>query len=76
MKIVQDWLNEGDYVEASITHEIKIDGESSWIKLGVSSRVQPGETAEKARKRVSDGVNDGVLATVRETVETVRKATS
>lgn len=68
-------LEPGDRVEASITHEIKIGGETSWIKYGVSSKVRDNETAEDARARVSALANEGVMKTVFETVETVRSST-
>ena len=67
---------EGDLVEVAITHEIVIDGEKSWIKYGVSTRVEPGESWTEARERASIHVNKGVMETIKETVETVRKATS
>jgi hypothetical protein len=62
--------------EVSVTHEIVIDGEKSWIKYGISYSPDHGEDPETARERASEHVNDGVLAVVRETVETVRKATT
>jgi ribosomal protein L13 len=76
VKIQKNYLQPGDTVEVAVTHEIVISGEKSWIKYGVSTKVQPGETAEMARERAAEGVNEGVMTTVRETVETVRKATS
>lgn len=73
MRIEKDYLTEGDYIEVSVTHEIQIDGDKSWVKYGVSTKVQPGETAEKARERASEGVNRGVLRTLEETVVAVRE---
>ncbi len=60
-------------VEVGVTHEIVIDGEKSWVRYAVSSEVEPGETLETARERVSEHVNQGVLAVIQETVESVRK---
>lgn len=65
-----------DRLEISVTHEVMIDGEKSWVKYGVSGSVGPNESEETARKRASEHVNKGVLATLGETVETVRKATT
>lgn len=62
--------------EIAVTHEIVIDGEKSWIKYGVSYSVEPGEDPSAARYAASGHVNEGVLSTVRETVETVREATA
>lgn len=72
MQITPKALYPGDTIEVGVTHEIKIDGETSWIKYGVHSKVQEGETAEAARLRCSEHVNDGVLRVVHETVEKVR----
>jgi hypothetical protein len=76
MKVTKDYLSEGDSVEVSVTHMIRIDGEESWVRYGVVTKVQPGESAEKTRQRASEGVNRGVLDTIQETVETVRKASA
>lgn len=67
-------LHEGDLVECAVTHEIVIGGEKSWIKYGVSTKVQPGESRDQARERATMIVNKGVMECVKETVETVREA--
>lgn len=64
-----------DQVDIAVTHEIVIDGEKSWIKYGVISKVEPGESLEEARERVAAEVNSGVMRTIEQTVETVREAT-
>lgn len=63
-----------DSVECGVTHEVVIDGEKSWVRYAVNSQVRDGETVEEARERVSREVNTGVLDVIRQTVETVRKA--
>lgn len=68
-------LYPGDMLQLTVTHEIVVGGEKSWVKYGVSTTVQPGETGDKARKRASGHVNKGVLDEVSTTVETVRGAT-
>ena len=75
MKISKPALTEGDRVDVSVTHEIKIGGETSWIKYGVNTQVRPDETAEQARQRATGHVTQGVLQVVTETVESVREAT-
>ena len=62
--------------EVSVTHEIVIDGEKSWIKYGVSYSVEPGEGVETARERATYEVNTGIMRSIRETVETVKEATT
>lgn len=64
----------GDSIEVSVTHEIVIGSEKSWVKYGASSKVQENETTEDAETRVSALVNAGVMRVVATTVETVRNA--
>lgn len=65
-------LNEGDRVDVSITHEIKIGKETSWIKYGVNTAVMAGETEEQARERAKSLVSAGVLNVVEGAVESVQ----
>ena len=65
-------LYPGDMLQLTVTHEIVVGGEKSWVKYGVSTTVQPGETAERARQRASRNVNKGVMDEIKTTVETVR----
>lgn len=69
-------LSEGDLIEIGVTHQIRIGGEDSWVKYGVTTKVQAGENAEQARKRASMIVNKGVMDSINETVEAVRGAGS
>ena len=65
------FLREGDTVTVAVTHEVKIDGESSWIKYEASSKIN-GETSEEASERVIGHVNEGSMRAVYKAVETVK----
>jgi hypothetical protein len=65
-------LYEGDSVEVSVTHEVKIGKETSWIKYGVHTKVQSGETEEAARNRAAELTASGALKVVEKTVKSVQ----
>ena len=69
------FVREGDTITVAVTHEVKIGGESSWIRFETSTKVA-GETSENASRRAIGFVNQGVMEAVESTVESVRKATS
>lgn len=64
-------MNPGDTIEIGVTHEVQINGDKAWIKLGVNSTVQPKETADEAIARVTDLVNTKVIEVIEKTVATV-----
>lgn len=66
------FIREGDKITVAVTHEVKIGGESSWIRYEAESLVNQ-ETCEDASERVIGFVNKGVMDAVMKTVETVRK---
>lgn len=65
-------LAPGDVIDISITHEIVIGGEKSWVKYGAQSTVRDNETTEDAEDRVAALVDAGVMKVIHRTVETVR----
>ena len=67
------FLREGDQITVAVTHEVKIGGESSWIRYEGSSKIQ-GETSEEASERVISHVTESVMGAVYKTVERVRSA--
>lgn len=69
-------LDEGDMVMTTVTHEVTIDGEKSWIKHGASTKVRSGETAAQARDRLSRYVSEGALNEVEANVTAVRSFTA
>lgn len=72
VKLMRPTLNEGDRVDVSVTHEVKIGKETSWIKYGVNTAVVTGETEEQARVRATSLVSAGVLKVVEDVVESVQ----
>lgn len=67
-----DLLSPGDTVMTTVTHEVTIDGEKSWIKHGATTTVRVSETADQARERLSAYVTMGALKEVGANVEQVR----
>jgi len=65
------FIRDGDTITVAVTHEIKIGGESSWVRYEANSRVNQ-ETSEEASERTIRFVNEGVMDAVMKTVETVR----
>lgn len=77
MKIARtgtSFLRDGDSITVAVTHEIKIGGESSWVRYEATSKVNQ-ETSEDASRRVIGLVNEGVMDAVQQTVEKVRSVT-
>ena len=60
----------------SVTHQIQIGRDNSWIKYEASTKVRPEETAADARTRAVGHVNESVMYAVDETVNTVRSKMS
>jgi len=64
-------LSAGDRIELSITHQIVINGDNSWVKLGVDSQVLKDENSDTAIERVTNLVNEKIIKIIEKTVETV-----
>ena len=62
----------GDQVTVSVTHQIQIGRDNSWVKYESVTKVRPGEKAEDARRRAIGHTNESVMQAVTETVETIR----
>lgn len=67
-------LDPGDKLSVSITHQIQIKGDNSWIKYEAIVTVREGETDDDAKNRVIGHVNTAVIDTVDQVVETVTNA--
>lgn len=67
------YVRDGDSITVAVTHEIKIGGESSWIRYEATTKVNQ-ETSEEASERAIGFVNLGAMDAVHKTVETVRSA--
>ena len=68
------FVRDGDTITVAVTHEIKIGGESSWVRYETTTKVNQ-ETSEEASDRAIGFVNQGAIKAVHETVEQVRSVT-
>lgn len=73
MKVQSAPLNQDDVIEISVTHEIKIKGDKTWVGARMSSKVREGETTEDAEDRVGRAVDEAVMRQIHRTVETVER---
>lgn len=74
MKIVgrsESVLSDGDRVTVSVSHQIKIGREESWIRYEASTNVRDGEHSEDAKSRAIGHVDEGVMDAINRVVETV-----
>lgn len=62
-------LNTGDTVEFSISQEFPSRGTTTWLKCGATTKVQPGETADLATRRLAGFVMDMLEAQVAELLQ-------
>ena len=68
-------MDEGDRIEISRSHELRIDGDQNWIGIKASTRVRPEENWEQAYVRLSRTVEQMVDMEIDRTVEYVRRKT-
>lgn len=68
-------LQQGDRIEFSVTHQIRVDGDDSWVKYGVSKTLSEGETAHAVAKALVDHVNTTVMAAVHTTAKAIGGST-
>lgn len=66
-------LSAGDQITVSVTHQIEIGRDKSWVKYEALTKVRPGEGSEDARTRAIGHVNRSVMEAVAQTVDTVRR---
>ena len=62
-----------DQVEVSVTHQIKIGREDSWVKISINSGVHDNETLDSAIDRVDKVIQQKIFDVVNHTVEAVNK---
>ena len=65
------FLREGDTVEFSVTHQIRINGDDSWIKYGIGHKLIDGETEEEAAQKAVDHVDAFVIKACQQVAQTV-----
>jgi hypothetical protein len=69
-------LSAGDRITVSVSHQIRISGDESWVKYEVNTAVRDEETTQQAKTRAIGHVTAAVMEAVHTTVDTVREATS
>lgn len=60
-------------IEVSVTHEIKIHGDKTWVGVRMTGSVWEDESTEDAHARLSEKVQKAVMDEVRATVTTVEE---
>lgn len=68
-------LSDGDTIEIGMSHEIKVDGDGTWVSMKVTSRVGVGETPDDAYQRVEEFLIRKIRQTVKDTVANIEEMT-
>lgn len=63
-------------IEVAITHEVYIDGDKTWVKLGISHEFPNEANIDSAVEVLSDKVNSKLIEVIAQTVQTVRENTN
>lgn len=66
----------GDTIEYGVSHEIKVDGDGSWVSLKVTTVVREGEDADEAYHRVEHYLTEKMRAAVAQTVRNIQEMSS
>lgn len=61
----------GDKITCAVTHEIKINRDSAWVRYEVTSTVLDDEGTTEAKRRVINHVASSVIEAVNATAEAV-----
>lgn len=75
MKLVaaSEPLDVGDRISISVTHQIRINGDDSWVKYEASTRRRESESTEEADKRLLDHVDAFVIRACEQVAQTVER---
>ena len=63
---------ENDRMGMTISHEMRIDGDVTWIKYEYTTGVQRDETAEQLNTRIIKVIQDAMKVGIAETIKFVR----
>ena len=66
-------LYAGDTLKVGVSHELKIDGDATWVSYSIISTVRDGESAEDAHERVTSILMANTADAIQKTVENIRK---
>lgn len=60
-------------IEIGVTHEIQINGDKSWVKLGIIDDVDPMGSLDESIDALSEKVNQKIMDVIQKTVDTVNE---
>lgn len=66
-------LNDNDMIEVGVSHQLKINGDESWVSYKVATKVRVGESADDATKRALEQVSVAMRTAVEHTVREVEE---
>lgn len=66
-------LDQGDRVSISVTHQIRINGDDSWVKAEASTSVRESESSDQAGDRVLTFVDGFVIKACERVAKTVEE---
>jgi len=69
---MSDYLDSGDRIELSRSHELRIDGDVTWIGMKASTTIREFEGTEHAMGRLSQMMAEAMDNEIDKTVEYVR----
>jgi hypothetical protein len=72
-EVIPSVLNAGDSIEISVSHQIYVDGDQSWVSYKVYSRVAEDESSSDTHARVMTHIRTGLDDTINKVVEHVRE---
>lgn len=72
-EVLPHTLVEGDRITATVSHQMYIDGDQTWITMKVSGQLLPDEETHDGILRIVDTVSGGMRLTVKETVDNIRR---
>lgn len=73
-QVAPELFREGDKVTATVTHNIKINGDDSWVKYEITSTQGPEETIEDVDNRVIQHATRTVVSLAYQAAQKVLEA--
>ena len=72
-EVLPNVLEAGDSISVTMSHQMYIDGDQTWLTVKIGGRQVEEETSHDAYKRIEDMVMAGIRSTVKSAVENVRE---
>jgi hypothetical protein len=66
-------LDPGDRVTVSVSHQIFINGDQSWVKLEINGQVREGEASQEAIGRIHGEVLNNIMGIIEDNVAMVEE---